>query len=72
MPCYRLKTLSTILRLMGDQSEAETSAVAPGLLEVNWWLCKHTEKEKPLGRSSGPGQIPRGGYGGFESVFVLE
>lgn len=57
---------------MGEHSEARTSVVALGLLEVNWWLRKHTEKEKPLGRSSGRGQIPRGGYGGFESVFVLE
>lgn len=72
MPCYRLKTLSAIRRLMGDHSEAWTSVVAPGLLEVNWWLRKHTEEEKALGRSSGLGQIPRGGYGGFESVFVLE
>lgn len=46
---------------MADRSEAGTSAVAPGLLEVNWWLRKHTEEEKPLSRSSGPGQIPRGG-----------
>lgn len=72
MPCSRLKTLSAILRLVGDHSETGTSVVAPGLLEVNWWLRKHTEKEKPLGTSSGLGQIPRGGYGGFESVFVLE
>lgn len=58
LPCYRLKPL--ILRLMGNRGETGASAVAPGPLEVNWWLRKHTEEEKPLGRSSGPGQIPRG------------
>lgn len=57
---------------MGDHSKASTSVVALGLLEVNWWLRKHTEEEKPLGRSSGLGQSPGGGYGGFESAFVLE
>lgn len=58
LPCYRLKPL--ILRLTGNRGETGPSAVAPGPLEVNWWLRKHTEEEKPLGRSSGPGQIPRG------------
>lgn len=55
---------------MGHHSEARTSVVTPGLLEVNWWLRKHKEKERPQGRSSGLGQILRGEYGGFESVFV--
>lgn len=41
---------------MGDHSKASTSVVALGLPEVNWWLRKHTEEEKPLGRSSGLGQ----------------
>lgn len=45
---------------MGNRGESGASAVAPWPLEVNWWLCKHTEEEKPLGRSSSPGQIPRG------------
>lgn len=69
--CYRLKTLNHP-RLMGHHSEARTSVVAPGLLKVNWWLRKLSDKEKQLGRSSGLGQILRGGYGCFESIFVLE
>ena len=32
----------------GTAARAGTSAVAPGLLEVNWWLRKHTEEEKKI------------------------
>lgn len=73
-PCYRLKTLGVNLKSYeGPQRRPGPPRLLQGLLEVNWWLRKHTERErKNWVGSSGLGQIPRGGYGGFESVFVLE
>ena len=42
------------------------------LRSIGGYANTQKKRKNPLGRSSGRGQIPRGGYGGFESVFVLE
>lgn len=71
LPCFRFKSHPVISRLRSDRSVAGTSvAAAPGLLEVKWWLRKHTEE--PLGMSCGLGQTPGERDGGIESVFVLQ